>query len=500
MSTIDAAPPNTHAGGNDDALRTKGNDPLNAPPTYEVTDERMNMEEYQKNAPLWKRIWQNSLTQMFLISIQAFCGPAMADAIAGLGGGGLATPQTSNIATAINYTMLAVCCALGGPIVNKIGTKWALVIGACSFPIRGSSYYCNSKFGNQWYLILGGFFTGIGTGTWYVAESGTIMSLAPSGSRGKYLALWIVARNLGQLVGGAINLSKNHVKGTIGGVTPDTYIAFLIIECMALPFAFLISPLERVVRSDGTRILMSEKLPTKMEMKLIKVTFTSKLIMLSAVWAIWSFFYSGTWSTYLATYFSVRARALSSLVSPFFCIIGCFGLGFVLDLKSVSQRRRAQLGLFIVVILNIGVYIWSIIMQNSFRIKSPGKIDWDDSRYARSFLPYFFVQTTGPLSQSYMYWLLSSFATDAQANVRNGAAFRCLEAIGQAISYGMNTQIKTSPLIGMCVNFGLLALAVGPMLMLVNSTPDRIPADVTAEEQDRAENKLAGDVKIEEKV
>lgn len=84
--------------------------------------------------------------------------------------------------------------------------------------------------------------------------------------------------------------------------------------------------------------------------------------------------------------------------------------------------------------------------------------------------------------------------------MRNGAAFRCLEAVGQAISYGMNTQIKTSPLIGMCVNFGLLALAVGPMLMLVNSTPDRIPADVTAEEQDRAENKLAGDVKIEEKV
>lgn len=131
-------------------------------------------------------------------------GRALANNSAGLGGGGLATPQTSNIATAINYTMLAICCALGGPIVNKLGTKWSLVIGACSFPIRGSSYYCNSKFGNQWYLILGGFFTGIGTGTWYVAESGTIMSLAPTNSRGKYLALWIVARNLGQLVGGAI--------------------------------------------------------------------------------------------------------------------------------------------------------------------------------------------------------------------------------------------------------------------------------------------------------
>lgn len=63
----------------------------------------------------------------------------------------------------------------------------------------------------------------------------------------------------------------------------------------------------------------------------------------------------------------------------------------------------------------------------------------------------------------------------------------------------MNTQIKTSPLIGMCVTFGLMALALFPMLMLVNSTPDRIPADIAAEELDRAENKL-GEVKVEEKV
>jgi hypothetical protein len=46
--------------------------------------------------------------------------------------------------------MLASVCFCGGPLVNKLGVKWALVIGAMSFPIQGSSYYCNSKFGNQW--------------------------------------------------------------------------------------------------------------------------------------------------------------------------------------------------------------------------------------------------------------------------------------------------------------------------------------------------------------
>ncbi|KAJ4130471.1 hypothetical protein NW754_009524 [Fusarium falciforme] len=241
--------------------------------------------------PRWKRVWQHSLTQMMLLSIQAFCGPAMSDAIAGLGGGGLATPRVSNIATALRYAMLACTCFMGGPIVNKLGVKWALVIGSMSFPVQGSAYYCNSKFGNQWYLILSGVIGGIGTGCWYVAEAGAIMTLAPSGARGKYLALWIVSRNLGQLVGGAINLSKNHEKGVSGGVTPDTYIAFLIIECMALPFAFMITPFERVIRSDGTHIVTAEALSTKQEVRRIAKTMTSRLIVLSSLWALWSFFY-----------------------------------------------------------------------------------------------------------------------------------------------------------------------------------------------------------------
>lgn len=41
------------------------------------------MQEYREQVPLWKRIWQHSLTQMMLLSIQAFCGPAMSDAITG---------------------------------------------------------------------------------------------------------------------------------------------------------------------------------------------------------------------------------------------------------------------------------------------------------------------------------------------------------------------------------------------------------------------------------
>ena len=54
---------------------------MNNPPA--VADERVNMAVYRQDIPRWKRIYQNSLTQMLLLSVQGFCGPAMADAIAG---------------------------------------------------------------------------------------------------------------------------------------------------------------------------------------------------------------------------------------------------------------------------------------------------------------------------------------------------------------------------------------------------------------------------------
>lgn len=43
----------------------------------------VNMDHYRSTVPLWKRVWQHSLTQMMLLSVQAFCGPAMSDAITG---------------------------------------------------------------------------------------------------------------------------------------------------------------------------------------------------------------------------------------------------------------------------------------------------------------------------------------------------------------------------------------------------------------------------------
>jgi hypothetical protein len=53
----------------------------------------------------------------------------------------------------------------------------------------------------------------------------------------------------------------------------------------------MITPFERVIRSDGTRIVTAEALSTKQEFRQILKTITSRLIVLASIWALWSFFY-----------------------------------------------------------------------------------------------------------------------------------------------------------------------------------------------------------------
>ena len=96
----------------------------------------------------------------------------------------------------------------------------------------------------------------------------------------------------------------------------NTYLIFLAIECLGFPVSWLISPPHKVVRSDGMPIILAAKHPWKIEFKIMGRAFIQKRTLLVIPVAINSFFYGGIAYTYLATFFSVRARALSGVLQP----------------------------------------------------------------------------------------------------------------------------------------------------------------------------------------
>lgn len=174
-------------------------------------------------------------------------------------------------------------------------------------------------------------------------------------------------------------------------------------------------------------------------------------------------------NTFLTDYFTVRARALSSLISPFLCIVGCFVLGFILDARGYSQRHRAWLGYGVVLVSCGVVHCWQL-SNSAHLIQHPrGVIDWSDGAWAKNFMPYFLINTTGPMGQSYGFWLISCFNATLQGNGRMAGVFRAIEAAGQGVSYGLMIQDGWNPIVGFITNFALFLLMALPLAYVVKT-------------------------------
>ncbi|KAK8846878.1 hypothetical protein IAR55_005968 [Kwoniella newhampshirensis] len=420
----------------------------------------------------WKAIYRSSLFQICVVSALAFCGPAMADAISGLGGGGQATPYTVNAATCASYCAVAVISLLGGPLASRMGIKGMLIAGASTFAINGSAYYVNSRYGVQWYLIFGRFLYGAGFGFWYVAEAAIILSYPEEGRRGKYLAIWVGSRNLGQLVGGSISLARNAKRAAAGAIATSTYLIFVAIEAVGFPVSFLISPPHKVRRSDGVPIVLAAKQPWKIEfLNLARAIVAPRMLLLMPI-GFYSYFYGGVLSTYLTNHFSVRARALSSFIVPSGIIVFTALYGrFILDNKRWTQRRRAQIGFVVFMVPSLASFGWLCANQAKFmHTKTSTKYDWNASGWANAYIPFYIMQVCGYLCQTFIYWLISCFTTDVAGNARNGGIFRCVEAVGQAVSYGINSNIKTG-FVPLGINFGLAIACIPTTWALIQRVP-----------------------------
>lgn len=78
----------------------------------------------------------------------------MSDAISNLGGGGLSTPFLSNLANSVDYASGCLISLFGGPLINKLGIRWACVIASIGMPLGPSGYYQSARYGTDWYLLL----------------------------------------------------------------------------------------------------------------------------------------------------------------------------------------------------------------------------------------------------------------------------------------------------------------------------------------------------------
>ena len=115
-----------------------------------------------------------------------------------------------------------------------------------------------------------------------------------------------------------------------------------------------------------------------------------------------SWFYWGWSSTYLTLYFTVRARALASLLSAITGVIATTILGFFLDSPSFTIHQRARYGAVFTFTLFSGILVWAMVVEHSYHQVNPGKLDWTSDGFGRGFGVNIMINTAGNLVQNYL--------------------------------------------------------------------------------------------------
>jgi hypothetical protein len=199
----------------------------------------------------------------------------------------------------------------------------------------------------------------------------------------------------------------------------------------------------------------------------------------------------------MSLYFSVRARALASLVGAVSQITATLVMGSFLDWQRFSLNTRARVSYIVMMSLIGGCWVWGIVVQHDYNAHKPS-LDWNDEGFGRGWALYVFWQANFALTYNYGYWLVGYMAKEHREIVRYTSVVRAVEAAGQCVASGISS--TTTPLIvSTGVNFGLWGLAVLPTYLVVRRIGVSLHGADGEKEEGTSESK-DGEVKqLEEK-
>ncbi|KAH8912917.1 MFS general substrate transporter [Coniochaeta sp. PMI_546] len=437
-----------------------------------------------------KRTWfRTTLFNAFVIGAVGFLAPGLWNAMSSLGAGGAESPYLVNAANALVFGLMGFLCLFGGPISNRIGLSWTLCLGAVGYPVYAAGLYCNNRWGNEWLVLVGAVTCGVSAGLFWASEGTVALGYPEPGKRGKYMNIWLWFRTGGPLIGGAIVLGLNHSGSakTKGKIDPKTYLIFVALQCLAAPVALLLSPPEKVQRSDGSKVVVKAETSFRAEFKALWNVCKRKdiLLLLPVFWAAYFNQYSGNFTVY---YFSVRARALIGFAGNFATLASSQIISTLLDYKGLAVKRRIEFGFYYVVALHVLSWTYGWVIQEKYTA-SPPAWDWTD---ARGFVEGFFVIVLWSFSQqalqNWMYYFMATKTDNISELSRFAGILRGQESFAQAVSFGLNTRNWYGGRVPLAVNTILLGLAVVPTWVAMrNHVPvetDKLAAAADAQNSD----------------
>lgn len=263
-----------------------------------------------------------------------------------------------------------------------------------------------------------------------------------------FAIVWVIF-NLGGVVGSAIELglSYNTADPSLGDAP---YAVFLVLSFIGACSTLLLKSPSTVIRSDGSRVHVPAQTSWKAEFvglyRLLRTDYW--VVLLFPLFYASNLFYTWQPQDFNAPVFTLRARALNSMLYWGSQMVAAYLFSFVLDSKKLTRRARMWTGWAVVFVFLWAVWGGSYAKQLQYTRADVAngtlvKIDLTMSReYAGPALLYAFSGFFDALWQAYAYSLIGAFSNDISKLAFLAGFYKSLQSAGGATGFAMDTSLE----------------------------------------------------------
>ncbi|KAG7806195.1 hypothetical protein KL921_004923 [Ogataea angusta] len=386
--------------------------------------------------PTKQHLFRSTLTQAFLVGFLSFTQPGIYAAIANLGAGGQATTKTWNVSTVILNAMAVILGPISALFANRFGLRPTLFIGCIGHTIYSASLYYNTKTGDQAFILVASVLLGISGAAFWMSEGAIVMSYPEKSRKGLFIGIWQMLNKFGGVISGSVVFAMNHSGKKKGQVSLNTYIALFSIQCTGPFFALLLSPPEKVIRNDNTRVetnVVKDGLE-QMGKRYFGLLRKKEIILLLPILVVNTWY--KTWQSNFMTHnFSVRARALNVLLTALIGGVVDVAGGAFLDCQKISVSSRAKISWIFIVVFETGFYIWGFIVQRNLT-HSTDALDWSTGNYYYdTYVPMQIFKIPTEFVFNWVFWVVSVQEFSSEENVYISGLIRAIESFGSMLSF-----------------------------------------------------------------
>lgn len=292
---------------------------------------------------------------------------------------------------------------LGSTVLNLVGVNWALFLGGVGFSPYLAGLYTNNVYGTGWLVLFGAATCGISAGLFWAIEAAVALAYPEPYRIGLSLGIWMSFRVAGQIVGGAINLGVNASRGEAGAINPKVYLVFIALQAAGAFVSFLLPKPHTIQRRDGKKVELYNGRTAWDEVKGTAQLFFTKEILLLVPF-IWQGVFPDSYvNTYMASYFTVRVRALGSFVAAWASVLLGNLVGSFLDVKRIPLKTRARAAFLWIAVTAGAWWVWVIVLETHFPSKTA--IDWTSPLFGRTFAVYVLIAANFQASFVYTFFV-----------------------------------------------------------------------------------------------